>query len=142
MNFGFLVLSFIFSVSIPEAVKEEVVDDAGEYPDAVIIRRNIGEGLLKVSSIHASEEKGEEAVLTVFKKGKFDAVCSDDKRFIKRLRLFEIPYITPVVFIAILLKKGKLPIREAHKKLDLLSPYVSEAEYDTVKLVLDNWRLQ
>lgn len=131
-----------FSVSIPEAVKEETVDVAGDYPDAVIIQKNIGEGLVKVIAAHTSAEKGEDAVLTILKEEKFDAVCSDDKRFIKRLRLFEIPYITPVVFIAILLKRGKLPIKEAHKRLDLLSPYVSEAEFDTLKLVLDNWRTQ
>lgn len=131
-----------FSVVIPQAVKEEVIDDAGRYPDATIIQKNIDSGLLTMSKAQAPAEKGEEAVLGTFQRGKFDAVCSDDKRFIKRLRLFEIPYITPCVFIAILLKKGKLTVREARKRLDVLSPYVSEDEYSAVKLVLDNWRIQ
>ncbi len=123
-------------------VKEEVVDNAKEQPDATIIKGNIETGLLAVDKIQSSAQKGEDAVFAIFQQGKFDAVCSDDKRFIKRLRLFDIPYITPSVFIAILLKKGKLTIKEAHKKLDSLSPFVSEDEYNAVKLVLENWRTQ
>lgn len=88
----------------------------------------------------APAEKGEEAVFTVFQKGKYDAICSDDKRFIRRLRVIDIPYITPAVFIAILLKNGKMTLKEAKEKLELLSPFVSEDEYYAVKLVLDNWR--
>lgn len=131
-----------FSVIIPQMVKEEVVDNAKEQPDATIIKGNIETGLLAVDKIQSSAQKGEDAVFAIFQQGKFDAVCSDDKRFIKRLRLFDIPYITPSVFIAILLKKGKLTIKEAHKKLDSLSPFVSEDEYNAVKLVLENWRTQ
>jgi len=130
-----------FSVIIPQVVKEEVIDNAEEHPDAMIIKGNIETGLLSINKKQSSAQKGEDAVFTIFQQGKFDAVCSDDKRFIKRLRLFDIPYITPSVFIAILLKKGKLTIKEAHKKLDSLSPFVSEDEYNAIKLVLDNWRI-
>lgn len=131
-----------FSVVIPQVVKEEVVDNAREYPDSMIIKENIEKSLLTINKMQSSAQKGEDAVFAIFQQGKFDAVCSDDKRFIKRLRLFDIPYITPSVFIAILLKKGKLTIKEAHKKLDSLSPFVSEDEYNVVKLVLENWRTQ
>lgn len=131
-----------FSVIIPQIVKEEVVDNAKGHPDAAIIKGNIETGLLTINKMRSSAQKGEDAVFAIFHQGKFDAVCSDDKRFIKRLRLFDIPYITPSVFIAILLKKGKLTIKEAHKKLDSLSPFVSEDEYYAVKLVLKNWRTQ
>lgn len=131
-----------FSVIIPQVVKEEVIDNTEEHPDAMIIKGNIETGLLSINKTQSSAQKGEDAVFTIFQQGKFDAVCSDDKRFIKRLRLFDIPYITPSVFIAILLKKGKLTIKEARKKLDSLSPFVSEDEYNAIKLVLDNWRIQ
>lgn len=131
-----------FSVIIPQMVKEEVVDNAQEQPDARIIEGNIEKGLLTIDRTRSSGQKGEEAVFAVFQQGEFDAVCSDDKRFIKRLRLFDIPYITPSVFIAILLKKGKLTIKDAYKKLDSLSPFVSEDEYNAVKFVLENWRPQ
>jgi len=131
-----------FSVIIPQVVKEEVMDNAESHPDSMIIKENIETGLLTVNKTRSSSKTGEEAVFSIFQLGKFDAVCSDDKRFIKRLRLLDIPYITPSVFIAILLRKGKLTIKEARKRLDSLSPFVSEDEYSAVKLVLDNWRVQ
>lgn len=131
-----------FSVFIPQVVKEELIDNAGEHPDSMIIKENIARGLLTINKIQSSSQKGEDAVFATFQQEKFDAICSDDKRFIKRLRLFEIPYITPSVFIAILLKSGNLTIDEAGEKLDLLSPFISDDEYNAIKLVLDNWRIQ
>ena len=59
--------------------------------------------------------KDEDEVFTIFQKKEYDAICSDDKRFIKRLRMLDIPYITPAIFIAILLKNRKLKIEDAYK---------------------------
>lgn len=131
-----------FSVSIPQVVKEEVVDNAKKHPDALIIKKNIELKLLTLNktSHSASAQKGEDAVFAIFKYSKFNAICSDDKRFLKRLQLFDIPYITPSVFIAILLKDGKITAEEACEKLDLLSPFISDDEYNAVKLVLEKWR--
>lgn len=131
-----------FSVFIPQIVKKELIDNASEHPDSMIIKENIEKGLLTVIEIQSSSKKGEDAVFATFKQAKFDAICSDDKRFIKRLQLFEIPYITPSVFIAILLKSGNLTIDEAGGKLDLLSSFISDDEYSAINLVLDNWRIQ
>ena len=100
-----------FSVVMPKLVKEEIIDNAKEHPDAVIIKEKLQKGWLKLDQGSSSFKKGEDAVFAVFQQGKFDAICTDDKRFIKKLRLFDIPYITPVVFIAILLRNGKLTIR-------------------------------
>jgi rRNA-processing protein FCF1 len=130
-----------FSVSIPQIVKEEVIDNARRLPDAIVIEENLVKNLLKIHQQSSFYKKGEEAVFTIFREGKYDAVCSDDKRFIKRLRTFDIPYITPSVFIAILLKSGKLTISEANEKLKSLSPFVSEDEYNAVKLIIKNWRV-
>ncbi len=131
-----------FSVVIPFLVRNEVLDNAGDLPDAVIIRENINKKLLLVSKESMSSVKGEDAVLSLYRQGKFDAVCSDDKKFIKKLRLLDIPYITPSVFIVILLKEGILTVKGATERLDDLSLFVSDDEYHTVKLVLENWRLQ
>lgn len=130
-----------FSVIIPQVVKEEVIDNARKHPDSVIIKKNLENKLLRTSKLPSSSQKGEEAILTIFQQGKFDAVCTDDKRFIKRLRLFEIPYITPAVFITLLLINKKLSIQDAFEKLDLLSPFVSDDEYNAVKIVLENRRI-
>jgi len=127
-------------VTIPFAVKAEVVDNAGAHPDTEMIRKNIKSRLLKVKGEQTANGEGEAAALDLFQRGAFDALCSDDRRFIKRLRILNIPYITPAVFIAILLRQGKMPMKEAVEKLDLLSPYVSEDEYTTVRLVIESWR--
>jgi hypothetical protein len=84
--------------------------------------------------------KGEVAVLAIFQKGGFDAILSDDKRFVRRLRALDVPYITPAVCIVILLKQGKITLPEALEKLELLSPLISSDEYHTVKWALDTWR--
>ena len=129
-----------FTIVIPPLVKKEVVEDSSEEPDAMVVKDNLEKKLLAVSKQKQTVSKGEDAVFTVFQSGRYDAICSDDKRFIKRLRLFQVPYLTPAVLIAVLLKKGKLTVHEALQKLESLSPMISEEEYSTVKAALANWR--
>lgn len=129
-----------FSVVIPETVKEEVIDHAQGHPDVQVLRRNLERRLLTLHKRSSSYKKGEDAVYTLFREGGYDAVCSDDKKFIKRLRLFDIPYVTPAVFVAILLKDGKLTFDEALVKLESLSPFISDDEYQTIRRVLPQGR--
>lgn len=131
-----------FSVVIPQLVKEEIVDNAKGHPDGVVIKKNLERKLIFLCKPHSSFKKGEEAIFAIFQQGDYNAICSDDKRFIKRLRFFNIPYITPAVFISILLRKGILTISEATEKLDSLSAFVSDEEYSAVKSTLINWRNQ
>ncbi|MBI3606109.1 MAG: hypothetical protein HY202_08815 [Nitrospirae bacterium] len=129
-----------FTVMIPQLVKEEVIDHAGEYPDSEVIKENLEKRLLKIITHTSSSKKGEEDVFAIFRQGKYDAVCSDDKKFIKRLRLFDIPYVTSAVFIPMLLKEGKLSIIQAEEKLESLFPYIGDDEYYAIKEVLSRWR--
>jgi rRNA-processing protein FCF1 len=129
-----------FAVTIPPIVKKEIVEDSTEQPDAMVIKQNLEKKLLVLSKQEQTASKGEEAVFTVFQSGRYDAICSDDRRFIKRLRLFQVPFLTPAVLIAVLLRKGKITLQEALRKLDSLSPVISEEEYGTVKAALANWR--
>lgn len=129
-----------FSVIIPQIVKKEVIDNAVGFPDAELIKENLNKGLITLARQKPATIKGEDAVLKLFKDRDFDAICSDDKRFIKKLRYFNIPFITPSVFIVILIKKKKLTLKDARKKLDTLSHFISDDEYNTVKIILNNWR--
>ncbi len=134
-----------FDVTIPHLVKEEVVDRGRikGLPDAHLIDKNIKHKLLKVGGVRNSDiNVGEKEAVALFENGGFDAIGSDDKRFIKQLRLFNIPYITPAVFIAILLKRGDLTKDEAMRRLSDLSEYISENEYYSVKLFIEQWREQ
>ena len=129
-----------FAVSIPPIVKKEIIEDSAGQPDSLLIKQNLEKKLLAVSEQEMSAAKGEEGLFKVFQSGRYDAICSDDKRFIKRLRLFQVPYMTPGVLIVLLLKKKKITVHEALRKLELLSPMISDEEYATVKVVLANWR--
>lgn len=129
-----------FTVVIPQLVEEEVVDNASAHPDSVIIRQNLDKKLLSIEKHTVSNVKGENAVYEIFQRGKFEAVCSDDKKFIKRLRFFDIPYITPSVFIVLLVKAGRLTIKEAFETLERLASFVSDDEYHAVRVVLESRR--
>ena len=130
-----------FSVVIPRVVKAEVIDNAQKHADAEIIKENVHKKMLTVHRRLSPSKKGEDAILTIYHQDPIDAVCSDDRRFIKRLRLLGIPYITPSVFIALLLRNGQLTVKEAHERLEALSPFVSDSEYHTMKMILENWRV-
>ncbi len=132
-----------FIIFIPNLVKEEVVDrgKAKDLPDALVIEKNIAEGMIKIKTdktVKATE--GEKEVLAFYQKGGFDAIGSDDKRFIRQLKIFNIPYVTPAVLVALMVKMGDIKVSEALKKLDALSDYISDNEYYTVKLFLDQGR--
>jgi hypothetical protein len=73
-----------------------------------------------------------ETALAIFQSGGFDAVCSDDKRFIRLLRALGIPHITPAVCVFLLLKQGKINLADAVEKLELLRPFIRSDEYHTV----------
>ena len=76
-----------------------------KLPDALVIERNIREKIIQVDKKREqSIDAGEKEAMALFQNGGYDAIGSDDKRFVKRLRLFNIPYVTPAVFIAIMLK--------------------------------------
>lgn len=128
-----------FTVLIPPLVKQETVEDARGRPDAAIVADNLERKLLSVTKQSKAASQGEEAVFTVFHSGRFDAICSDDRKFIKRLRLFQVPYLTPAVLIAVLVRAERMTVQEALRKLESLSPMISDEEYSTVKLFLSGW---
>jgi hypothetical protein len=129
-----------FSLCIPRRVKEEVVDNgkAKELPDAVMIDDNITRGRIKVLAVHGSKKvAGEQEAVALFQTGGYDAIGSDDKQFIRHLKLFGIPYLTPATCIAIMHKQGILKSIDALKSLDELAAHISESEYHTVKFFIE-----
>jgi len=76
----------------------------------------------------------------LFQAGGYDAIGSDDRQFIRSLRVFGIPYLTPATCIAAMHKQGKQKASEALKGLDELAAYISASEYHTVRLFIEKWR--
>lgn len=71
-----------WTVSIPVAVRRETVEQAPALPDATRIREHIAAGHLTVTAEGNTKVKGEDAVLELYWDGAFDAVATDDTRFI------------------------------------------------------------
>lgn len=132
-----------FDVTIPHLVKEEIVDrgKAKNLPDAFVIESNIIKKLILVDKKRDQAiDVGEKEAVALFQNGGYEAIGSDDRRFIKQLRLFSIPYITPAVFIALMLKQGDITHAYAEERLLALSAYISENEYFAVKSFIEKWR--
>ncbi len=132
-----------FDITIPHLVKEEIVDrgKVKKLPDALVIERNIREKIIQVDKKRdqSIKEKKKEA-MALFQNGVYEAIGSDDKRIVRQLRLFNIPYVTPAVFIAIMLKQGDIKAAYAEERLLALSEFISDSEYFAVKFFIEQWR--
>ena len=107
-----------FSVVIPAGVKREVVDEGGDRPDALVVARNIQAGRLAVAgSGESCGDKGEDGALDLYKEGGFDGICSDDRRFVAKLRTLGIPYLTPAALIVVLGQTEHIDEAPAIRKL-------------------------
>jgi hypothetical protein len=67
-------------------------------------------------------------------------VATDDAKFIRILRSAGIPFIIPGLLIYSLFRKGEMGVDVALNWLERLSPYVSNEEYSTVSLLLEEGR--
>jgi len=129
-----------FSISITGRVHEEVVErgrDKGR-DDAFLVEENIAKGRIRIERADRPEGRpGEAEAVALFLEGGFDAIGSDDRRFLGKLRISGIPYVTPAVCVALLAKERKWKLSPALSKLESLSPWISDEEYRTVKLFLE-----
>jgi len=125
-----------FAVVIPAQVKREVVDQGEGHPDAAIVGENLSKALLSVASFRVREQKGEIAALRVFRRGNFDAICSDDTRFVRKLHSLGVPYLTPAVVVLLLVKQGHITWTDGSAALDALEPFISEDECAVARLRL------
>ena len=132
-------------VFIPVLVKRETVDEAKKhgYQDAFIIEENINKESVHVAAPNPRKPsslpgtKGEAEVLSLFLSGNYDAIASDDQRFLSRLEAARIPYLTPTACLIYLFKGERVGKQAAKEMLESLRPFVSREEYAVAKLVLE-----
>ena len=129
-----------FEVVIPSRVRQEVMSNAAEHPECSVVKANLDRGVLSEVPEDKRGVKGEDAALAVYRSGAYAGIASDDKRFIKRLQLLGVPYITPAVFILLLVMQARLGVEEGLARLGQLSPMISDDELAIVKLKLENMR--
>lgn len=130
-------------VHIPSLVKTETVDEAkGKgYQDGIIIERNIAKSRLRVvksgKKAVIAATKGEADVVSLFLNGGYDAIASDDRRFLKKLESANIPYLTPAACLVYLRSAKRIAKFAALELLESLKPFISREEYATAKLRLE-----
>lgn len=127
------------AVVIPEAVKKEVVDAGKEkgHHDATLVEKNIAAKRLQVAGKASSAATGDEALLRTFQNGRYDAAATDDRKLIRLLKAAGIPFVLPAVILLSLRQRKLLDREPALKALDQLSQFISDEEYSTVKLLLE-----
>jgi len=126
-------------VFIPEPVKREVVD-AGkekECSDAFAAEKNIESKLIAVIDAPAMVEKGDQALIALYKKEAHDAVATDDVKLAHHLKSLNIQYILPGLILYRLLKDGKIDYKTTVWALRQLAEYISEDEFATVRLLME-----
>ena len=113
------------------------------YADAVHIESNIRKKRLRVMAgvkkkrFHLVSSEGEAQVLSLFVRGGYDAVASDDQRFLKKLEAEEIPYLTPTACLLYLFQTRANSREEVFQLLQQIRPFVSTEEYEMARYHLE-----
>jgi rRNA-processing protein FCF1 len=124
-----------WEVYIPALVSRETTVAAPRLPDAARIKDNIKAGLIVVKG-GGQGRKGEDAALDLFRTGAFQAVATDDVRFVRRLRGLGVPFAVPAVIVTKLHREGVLTRPEADAALAALVPFISAEEHAAAELML------
>jgi rRNA-processing protein FCF1 len=124
-----------FNISLPEAIKREVIDQGESRSESTKIGENIR--LNKVRIVKSNiVDNGDDALVEVFHRGSYAFIATDDKRLISRLTNVGIPCVVPGLLLYYLFKSGKIDREEALRKLEKLSRSVSADEFQIVRFLL------
>ena len=129
-----------YEIAIPAIVKKEVVE-AGKrkgLPDAEVVEKNIKKDIIRVVGKESSTRiKGDQALIEIYKRGRYDAIGTDDAKLMRVLRLAGISYILPGLFIYSLYRRNIIDKVTALNWLEGLSNFISEDEYSMTKFLLE-----
>ncbi len=129
-------------IIIPEVVKKEVVEagkDKG-LADASLVEKNIQAKRIHIIKGSHSHGTGDEALIEAFAAGDYDAVATDDRKLIRILRAANVAFVVPGVILYSLKERGLVRREVALRSLDQLANFISEDEYSTVRLLLEEKR--
>jgi len=127
------------TIVIPDLVKKEVVD-AGKIkgcPDAFEVEKNIESKMITVIDAPSGAEKGDQSLIVIFRKENYDSIATDDVKFTRHLKAYNIPYILPGLILYWLLKVEKIDYQTALRALHQLDEFISEDEFSTVRLLME-----
>jgi rRNA-processing protein FCF1 len=127
------------AIFIPAVVKKEVVDTGKNKgcADSVIVEDNIAARKINVVESTTQYLDGDEALLALFQRDKYDAVATDDTKLVRKFGMRNIPHILPALLLYRLWGQKVLTKDVALSKLQRLEEFISEEEYSTVRLLLE-----
>lgn len=128
-----------YEIFIPKMVKKEVVD-AGKikgHSDANIVEKNIKVGMIRMAKEFSRHIKGDQALIEIFRNGKYDIIATDDIKLTRILKSYAIPFVFPGLLIFTLYKRKIISRMDAISWLNRISAFISDDEYSTVNLLLE-----
>lgn len=129
-----------YEIAIPATIKKEVVD-AGRRKgllDAELVEKNIKKDIIKIVGKESPTRiKGDLALIENYKRGRYDAIATDDVKLIRSLRSVGISYILPGLFIYFLYRRNITDKVTAMNWLEGLSNFISEDEHSMIKFLLE-----
>ena len=129
-----------YEIAIPATIKKEVVD-AGRRKgllDAELVEKNIKKDIIKIVGKESPTRiKGDQALIEIYKRGRYDAIATDDVKLIRGLRSVGISYILPGLFIYSLYRRNIIDKVTALNWLEGLSNFISEDEHSMIKFLLE-----
>lgn len=129
-------------IIIPEVVRKEVVE-AGKnkgLADAALVEKNILAKRVHIAKGSRSYGTGDEALIEAFGAGGYNAVATDDRKLIRTLTAANVAFVVPGIILYSLKERGLVHREVALRGLDRLANFISEDEYSTVKLLLEEKR--
>ena len=87
----------------------------------------------KIDSPIKNLGRGELSTLYLYKKKNFDAIITDDRKFLSVLSEQKIPFILPSDVITRLVKKKKITVKKSLEALEKLRPLIREDLYKKTK---------
>lgn len=126
-------------IFIPDVVKREIVD-AGKMKgctDAFVVEKNIKENKIAIVDASSDYPKGDQALISLFRREDYDVVGTDDVKLTRKLKMYSIPFILPGLIIYQLLKDNMINKKTALWALHQLSEFISEDEFSTVRLLME-----
>lgn len=141
------IVSEAVELWIPPKVHREVIVEGkrGGHPDAIEAEANVMRRKVRLIAhrrrLVSSEARllfgGEREVLSAFRGGGFDAVVSDDQRFLMRLDGFAVPFFTPGALLVVLARRGRLERERVAMVLERLRAWISADEYALCRMAIE-----
>jgi len=127
------------TIVIPEMVRKEVVDAGKEKGclDATLVEKNVATKRIQIAKGSPSHSTGDEALIKTFQGGRYDAVATDDRKLTRILKATDISFILPGLILYSLQQREIINRETALRSLDQLADCISDEEYSTVRLLME-----